>query len=109
MIRTVTRENFDREVLQSEKPVVAEFWAPWCGYCRRLGPVVEALAEEAGERLVVAQINVDENEELEAHFEVMTIPTLILFREGKAGQPLVNPGSRAEIDAWLQAQGVELR
>ena len=108
-IRTVSSENFERDVLQAEKPVLAEFWAPWCGYCRRLGPVIQALAEEAGEGLVVAQINVDENDELETRFEVMTIPTLILFREGKAGQPLVNPASRAEIDEWLSAQGIEIR
>ncbi|HHT17940.1 MAG TPA: thioredoxin [Papillibacter sp.] len=106
-VLTVSKENFEKDVLQSEKPVVVDFWAPWCGYCKRLMPVIDALAEDSADKLHVAKLDVDENEELEDRYEVMTIPTLILFQKGKAGEPLVNPGSRAEIDDWLRSQGIE--
>lgn len=104
---TVTKDNFKTEVEGSDKPVLVDFWAPWCGYCRRLMPVVDTVASSYADKLVVGKLNVDENEELEDRFEVETIPTLLLFRDGRAGRPLVNPGSRAEIDKWLNEQGIQ--
>lgn len=106
-IITVTNDNFKTEVEGSDKPVLVDFWAPWCGYCRRLMPVIDAVASSYEDKLVVGKLNVDDNEELEDRFEVMTIPTLLLFRDGRAGRPLVNPGSRAEIEKWLSEQGIE--
>jgi thioredoxin 1 len=70
-------------------------------------PVIDAVASSYEDKLVVGKLNVDDNEELEDRFEVMTIPTLLLFRDGRAGRPLVNPGSRAEIEKWLSEQGIE--
>ncbi|NLT14252.1 MAG: thioredoxin [Clostridiales bacterium] len=106
-IITVTKENFKTEVEGSDKPVLVDFWAPWCGYCKRIMPVVDTVASSYADKLVVGKLNVDDNEELEDRFEVMTIPTLLLFKDGNAGEPLVNPGSRAEIDKWLSEQGVK--
>ena len=104
----ITTDNFSTLVESADKPVLVKFTAPWCGYCRRLSPVINALAESyTPDELLVGEINVDDSEPLEDRFEVMVIPTLILFQNGKAGKSLVNPGSRAEIDQWLSEQGVK--
>ncbi len=106
-IISVTKDNFVSEVQQADKAVLIDFWAPWCGYCKRIAPVVEAVAGNYEDKLIFGKINVDEQEELEDRFEVMTIPTLLLFKDGKPGAPLVNPGSRADIDRWLSEQGIQ--
>lgn len=103
----ITKENFSAEVEASTKPVLVDFWAPWCGYCRRISPLIDTLADSYSDRLIVGKINVEEQEELEDRFGVMTIPTLLLFKAGKEGEPLVNPGSKTEIDQWLKQQGVQ--
>ena len=81
-VLTVTTENFENEVLKSEKQVLIDFWAPWCGPCRMLSPVVDEIAEET-DVAVIGKVNVDDNGELAQRFGVMSIPTLILFRDGK--------------------------
>lgn len=78
----ITKENFNTEVLQSDKPVLIDFWATWCGPCRMLSPVVDEIAEET-ESAKVCKINVDEQPELARQFQVMSIPTLILVKDGK--------------------------
>lgn len=102
---TLDKATFEREVLQSEQPVVVDFWAPWCGYCRRLAPVVERMAEQYGETLRVGKLDIDPSPQLAERYGVDTIPTLILFQKGQASRPLVNPGSQAEIDTWLKVNG----
>ena len=80
--RNVTKENFEAEVLQSDKPVLVDFWAAWCGPCRMVIPIVEEIAEERKD-IKVVKINVDEEQELAAKFQIMTIPTLMVFKNGK--------------------------
>ncbi len=80
---TITKDNFQREVLESNKPVLLDFWAAWCGPCRMLSPVVDEIAEERTD-IKVGKVNVDEEQELAAAFQVMSIPTLVVMNNGKA-------------------------
>lgn len=98
-------KNFNETVLQSAGPIVVDFWAPWCGYCRRLSPVIDRLEDEYEGKIRVAKLNIDEEPQLAQQFEVDTIPTLILFRDGKAVSSVVNPGSQDAIDSWLRENG----
>lgn len=79
---TITAENFETEVIQSDKPVIVDFWADWCGPCKRLSPAVDQLAEQTPE-IKFGKVNVDEQQELASRFQIMSIPTLISFQKGK--------------------------
>lgn len=89
-------ENFENEVLKSEKPVLVDFWASWCGPCRELGPVVDALGEELTDVKVV-KINVDEERELAKKYKVFSIPTLVVIKDGQPVNKSVGVKSREEI------------
>ncbi len=94
----LTDGNFDEEVVKSEKPVLVDFWAPWCGPCRAIGPVVEELAAAYKDRVKVAKVNIDENPKTATVYGVMSIPTLILFKGGNIMDKLVGlvPKDRLE-------------
>ena len=102
--KVITKENFEAEVMQADRPVLIDFWAPWCVYCRRIGPALERLADEQADTLTVGTVNIDEQPELVAQFAVDTIPTLYLFRNGEHGERLVAPASQDQIEGWIHAQ-----
>lgn len=99
---TITNDNFQNEVINSEKPVLVDFWASWCGPCRMVSPVVDEIAEESAGKYKVGKINVDEQPELAAQFNVMSIPTLIVFKGGAAAKTLVGVRSKADILSMLE-------
>ena len=94
----LTLENFEQEVLQSDKPVLIDFWATWCGPCRMMGPVVDAFAEE-NPAIKVGKVNVDEQMPLAAAFGIESIPTLVAIKDGKATGMLVGVRSKEDLSA----------
>ena len=93
---TVTSENFESEVLNSEKPVLVDFWASWCGPCRMHSPIVDEIAEEV-QTIKIGKVNVDEQQDLAGKFGVMSIPTLILFKNGQPVNKSVGAKSKAAL------------
>ena len=98
----ITIENFENEVMKSDIPVLIDFWAPWCGPCRMMGPIIEQLAEEYEGKAKVGKVNVDEEGELSQAFGVMSIPTIVLIKDGKVVKQAVGARPKAEVEAMLQ-------
>ncbi|MCI6480809.1 thioredoxin [Treponema porcinum] len=98
----ITRENFENEVMKSDIPVLIDFWATWCGPCRMMGPIIEQLAEEYEGKAKVGKVNVDEEGELSQAFGVMSIPTIVLIKDGKVVKQAVGARPKAEVEAMLQ-------
>ena len=94
---TLTKENFQNEVLASDRPVLIDFWASWCGPCRMLSPVVDEIAEELAGKVKIGKVNVDEERELASEFRVMSIPTLAVMKDGKLTATAVGVQPKAKI------------
>jgi thioredoxin 1 len=101
-VADVTDNNFQAEVIESEVPVLVDFWAPWCGPCRRVSPVVEEIASERGDALKVVKLNIDENQQTAIKFNVMSIPTLMLFKDGEIAKTVIGAYPKRKIEAELE-------
>ncbi|MCI8363033.1 MAG: thioredoxin [Clostridia bacterium] len=102
MEKIFTTENFEMEVLKSDKPVLVDFYADWCGPCKMMAPLIEKMAEEFSDSAVIGKLNVDDNEEIAMKYQVMNIPTLILFKNGAAVNRLVGVQSREILEKLLR-------
>jgi thioredoxin 1 len=102
IVSEVTDNNFQAEVLESQVPVLVDFWAPWCGPCRMVAPVVEEIAKERGEAIKVVKLNIDENNETAIKYNVMSIPTLMVFSGGEVAKTVIGAYPKARLEAELE-------
>jgi thioredoxin 1 len=100
----VTDQNFEEEVINSEKPVLVDFWASWCAPCRMLAPTVDQIAQEFSAQAKVVKLNVDENAEVSAKYNIKGIPTLLLFKGGEIKDQIVGAASKDNIARMIQSQ-----
>jgi thioredoxin len=101
-VADVTDSNFQAEVIESEVPVLVDFWAPWCGPCRMVSPVVEEIAQERGEQIKVVKLNIDENQDTAVQFNVLSIPTLMVFKNGEVAKTVIGAYPKRKLEAELE-------
>ena len=103
---TLTESNFDREVNNSEKPVLVDFWAEWCGPCKLIAPLIEEIAREKGDAIKVGKVNIDENQNLSFKFNIRAIPTLLIFKNGQVRDQVTGMTSKKDLVGRIDALGV---
>ena len=99
---TITTNSFENDILHADKPVLVDFWAQWCPYCRRIAPAFDKVGEQYADTLIAGKINYDEEPQLIERFGIDTIPTLMLFKNGEVIGSIVAPGSKAAIEAFIK-------
>ena len=98
MVNVFNEENFENEVINSDKTTIVDFYADWCGPCKMMSPVIEKIAEENAEKIKVGKVNVDENQELAMQYNVMSIPTILVFKDCKISKIFIGVTSKSEIE-----------
>lgn len=103
-IKQINDSEFKTEVIDSSKPVVVDFWAEWCGPCKTLGPILEKLSDDFHDKVEIKKINIDENPEAPANFGIRSIPTMILFKDGKVVDSKIGVSGEQDIKNWISSK-----
>lgn len=102
--KKITDDSFQSDVLNSDTPVLVDFWAEWCGPCKQIGPSLEEISEELGDRVTIAKLNIDDNPDAPGKYGVRGIPTMILFRNGAPAATKVGAEPKTRIKSWLEGE-----
>lgn len=97
-VKTLTDATFDDEVGKAPTPMIVDFWAPWCGPCRMVGPIIDEIAQEYGDKVCIGKLNVDENPGVASKFGIMSIPTIMLFKDGQPDKKIIGARSKADFE-----------
>ena len=101
--KAVTDLSFQQDVINSDKPVLVDFWAEWCGPCKMIGPALEEISDELSEKVTIAKINIDENPDAPGRYGVRGIPTMILFKNGEAAATKVGAAPKSVLKGWIES------
>ncbi len=102
--KTISDSSFEADVLSADGPVLVDFWAEWCGPCKMIGPSLEEISEELGEKVTIAKLNIDDNPDAPARYGVRGIPTMILFKNGAAAATKVGAAPKSQLKGWLDSE-----
>ena len=102
--KAVTDASFTTDVIEASGPVLVDFWAEWCGPCKMIGPSLEELSDELGERVTIAKVNIDENPDSPGKYGVRGIPTMILFKNGQPAATKVGAAPKSQLKSWLESE-----